>query len=249
MGGMYDIDVWDEKMASGYDNDADDPSKLEKLARTLDFLQRLAEGGPALEFASGTGRVCLPLRQRGVAVHGIELSQPMTDRLRSKISAEELPVALGDMTTTLVPGQFSLVFLVYNTIGNVRTQAAQVECFRNAARHLAPGGRFLIEMGVPQVRRLPPGQDAVPFEISEQHTGFDTYDLVTQEASSHHFNRRPDGSYEYGIHHYRYVWPSELDLMAQLAGLEFEQRVAGWDGSPFTSDSAGHVSVWRKPLA
>ncbi len=245
---MHDIDVWGEKMASGYDQDADDPAKLEALARTLDFLQRLAEGGPALEFASGTGRVCVPLRQRGVPVQGIELSQPMTDRLRSKILAEDLPVTLGDMTTTRVPGQFSLVFLVYNTIGNVRTQAAQVECFRNAARHLVPGGRFLIEMGVPQLRRLPPGQLAVPFDISERHTGFDTYDLVTQEGASHHFDRQPDGSYDYGIHHYRYVWPSELDLMAQLAGLEFEQRVADWDGAPFTADSASHVSVWRKPL-
>ncbi|MCD5316584.1 class I SAM-dependent DNA methyltransferase [Kineosporia babensis] len=241
---MDDIDTWDEKTASGYDDQVQGRS----LPETVDFLHQLAEGGPALEFASGTGRVCVPLRQRGVPVHGIELSQPMTDRLRAKISEEELPVTVGDMTTTLVPGRFSLVFLVFNTIGNVRTQAAQVECFRNAARHLAPGGRFVIEVGVPQVRRLPPGTIAVPFEISTEHSGFDTYDLVTQEASSHHFHRRPDGTYEYGIHNYRYVWPSELDLMAQLAGLTFEQRTADWVGTPFTSDSDSHVSVWRKPL-
>lgn len=243
---MDDIDVWDEKIASGYDDQV--AATPESLAPTLDFLQGLAEGGPVLEFASGTGRVTVPLRQRGVPVTGIELSQPMTDRLRARIPAEELPVVVGDMTTTRVEGEFTLVFLVFNTIGNVRTQARQIECFRNAARHLAPGGRFLIEVGVPQVRRLPPGQLAVPFEISEKHTGFDTYDLVTQEASSHHFHRRADGGYDYGVHHFRYVWPAELDLMAQLAGLQLEQRVADWDGSPFTSDSESHVSVWRKPL-
>ncbi|MCE0540354.1 class I SAM-dependent methyltransferase [Kineosporia rhizophila] len=245
---MTEIDLWDEKIAAGYDDHARDMFTLEALAPTLDLLQRLADGGPALEFASGTGRVCVPLRQRGVPVHGIELSQPMTDRLRAKISEHELPVTIGDMATTDVHKQFALVYLVYNTIGNVRTQEAQVACFANAARHLAPGGRFLIEVGTPQLRRLPPGQLAVPFQISDEHTGFDTYDVVSQAGASHHYHRQADGSYEYGVHHFRYVWPSELDLMAQLAGLELEQRAGDWDGSPFTADSEKHVSVWRKPL-
>jgi len=171
----------------------------------------------------------------------------MADVLRRK--APELPVVIGDMATTGVPGLFSLVYVVWNSIGNLRTQDEQVECFRNAARHLAPGGRFVVELWIPGIRRLPPGQVAVPFEISERHSGFDTYDLVTQQGTSHHFYPSPDGSARYEISNFRYIWPAECDLMARLAGLEFEQRVAGWDGAPFTSDSEGHVSVWRKPVS
>lgn len=245
---MTSSDVWDEKTAANYD----DPSgegmfSAEKINPVVDFLAGLAGDGPALEFASGTGRVAIPLLRRGVPVTGIELSQPMTDRLHSKVPEKELPVTVGDMATTHVPHSFSLVYLVFNTIGNLRTQAEQVECFRNAARHLVSGGHFVIEVGIPGLRRLPPGQTAVPFEVSDQHTGFDTYDLVTQQAVSHHYHRQADGSFRYAIHNFRYLWPSECDLMAQLAGLEFEQRLADWDGTPFTAESESHVSVWRKP--
>lgn len=150
------------------------------------------------------------------------------------------------MATVRLDARFDLVYLVLNTIGNVRTQREQVACFTNAARHLVPGGRFVIEVGVPPVRRLPAGQTAVPFEISDAHTGFDTLDLATQQAVSHHFTKRPDGKYRYDVHNYRYVWPSELDLMAQIAGMRLEDRVEDWQGTPFTSESEQHISTWRK---
>jgi hypothetical protein len=151
------------------------------------------------------------------------------------------------MATARVPGRFSLVYLVWNTIGNLRTQDEQVACFRNAAVHLSPGGRFVIEVGVPPLRRLPPGQTAVPFVVGNEHTGFDTFDLVTQAAVSHHYSRADDGTVRYHAHNFRYVWPAELDLMARLAGLELEDRFADWNRAPFTSESDGHVSVWRVP--
>ncbi|MBO3665048.1 class I SAM-dependent methyltransferase [Microbacterium sp. NEAU-LLB] len=238
-------DLWTERQAEGYD-DPDDPRfSPQLLERTTRFLAELAEGGRALEFAIGTGRVAIPLQQRGVEVSGIEYSPAMADRLRRKTT--EIPVVIGDMATTRVDGEFSLVYLVFNTIGNLYTQEAQVACFRNAARHLRPGGRFVVEVGVPGLRRLPPGQDAVPFAVTEQHLGFDTYDLVTQRAVSHHYARQEDGSYRYSPHNFRYVWPSELDLMAQLAGFAPEARYADWDRAPFTADSDSHVSVWRLP--
>ena len=171
----------------------------------------------------------------------------MLDELRRSIPESQLPVVAGDMATTRVEGQFSLVYVVWNSIGNVRTQAEQVAVFRNAARHLAPGGRFVIELWIPGIRRLPPGQAAVPFEISHRHAGFDTYDMTTQQGTSHHYWREADGTYSYTCSNFRYIWPNECDLMAQLAGLELEHRVADWDGTPFTSDSESHVSVWRKP--
>ncbi|GAA3598940.1 class I SAM-dependent methyltransferase [Kineosporia mesophila] len=243
---MTSSDLWTQDQAEHYDDLSGEMFSAGKIDPVVDFLVEKAEGGRALEFASGTGRIAVPLARRGVPVAGIELSPPMTGKLREKISAAELPVVTGDMATTRVEGEFSLVYLVFNTIGNLRTQAEQVRCFANAARHLAPGGRFVIEVLVPPLRRLPPGQVGVPFEISETHTGFDTFDLVTQQATSHHFHREPGGGYRYGDHHFRYVWPSELDLMAQLAGLTPEQRLQDWDGTPFTADSERHVSVWRK---
>ena len=191
--------------------------------------------------------MAVPLSARGVRVAGIELSEPMVAQLRRKVDQDTVPVVVGDMATARVPGQFALVYLVFNTIGNLRTQHEQVECFRNAARHLAPGGRFVVEVGVPALRLLPPGQVAVPFDVSDQHVGFDTYDVVTQQATSHHYSREADGSFRRGAHHFRYVWPAECDLMAQLAGLELEERVADWHGNPFTAQSPSHVSVWRKP--
>lgn len=185
-------------------------------------------------------------------VTGIEMSEHMAAVLRRKTDEDTLPVVIGDMATTVVPGGFTLVYLVYNTITNLLTQDEQVECFRNAARHLEPGGRFVIELGVPPLRFLPPGQIAVPFDVSEQHLGFDTFDLVEQILVSHHFTRdgdsdSDDGRYRRENSRHRYAWPAELDLMARIAGLELERRVADWDGAPFTQDSAKHISVWRKP--
>jgi len=245
---MTSSDLWDEDTAERYDDISAEMFAPQVLDPAVDFLARLAGSGPALELAIGTGRVAVPLAARGVSVTGIELSQPMVDRLRRKVSAQELPVVTGDMATTTVPGRFSLVYVVWNSIGNLCTQDEQVKCFRNAARHLSPGGRFVVELWVPGLRRFPPGQAAVPFEVTHRHVAFDTYDLVTQQGTSHHYWRLDGGSARYGYSNFRYIWPAECDLMARLAGLALEQRVADWEGAPFTSDSENHVSVWRKPL-
>ncbi|WP_344071513.1 class I SAM-dependent methyltransferase [Streptomyces crystallinus] len=244
---MTSSELWTRATAERYDAEESELSSPAVLGPTLAFLAELAGDGRALEFAIGTGRVGVPLRERGVQVAGIELSEHMAAVLRRKADADSLPVTIGDMATTVVPGEFSLVYLVYNTITNLLTQDEQVACFRNAARHLAPGGRFVIELGVPPLRFLPPGQVAVPFDVSEEHLGFDTFDLVEQILVSHHFTRDGDG-YRRANSRHRYAWPAELDLMARLAGLELERRVADWDGAPFTQDSAKHISVWRKPV-
>jgi SAM-dependent methyltransferase len=243
---MVSSDIWDDKTAAVYDEEAAKMYSTEVVEPAVSFLARLAGNGPALEFAIGTGRIGIPLMQRGVPVSGVELSAPMVKRLRSKVSEADLFVAVGDMATTTVPGEFSLAFLVWNSISNLRTQEEQVECFRNAARHLAPGGRFVIELFVPPLRRLPPGQIAVPFDVTEVHTGFDTFDLVAQGCNSHHYTRRSDGTIRYDVGHFRYIWPSECDLMAQLAGMELESRFEDWNGKAFTSESEKHISVWRK---
>jgi len=246
---MTSSDLWDQNQAERYDDASADMFAPEVLGPTLDVLQRLADGGAALELAIGTGRVGVPLRQRGVAVSGIELSQPMVDQLRRKVGADGLPVVVGDMATAWVEGEFSLVYLVFNTIGNLRTQDEQVPCFANAARHLVPGGRFVVEVGMPPHRKMPPGQHAVPFSVTSEHLGIDTVDDVEQQATSHHMVREEDGRFRYEPHHYRYVWPSELDLMARLAGLERESRWEDWHGNAFTVESDRHVSVWRRPVA
>jgi SAM-dependent methyltransferase len=240
-------DLWDEETAARYDTDAASQFAPEVLEPTVDLLERLADGGPALEFAIGTGRVGIPLAARGVPVTGIELSEPMVAQLRRKVDADQLPVVVGDMATTVAPGagDFSLVFLVWNSISNLRTQVEQVQCFRNAAHHLRPGGRFLIDLSMPPIQRLVPGQDVVPISLDEDHLIFDTYDLATQECVSHHYHRDRDGSIRYGVGHFRYIWPAECDLMARLAGLELEARWADWKGSPFLATSDRHVSVWR----
>lgn len=246
---MTSSDLWDADAASRYDNPASPMFSPEVINATVDFLADLADHGSALEFAIGTGRVAIPLAERGVSVSGIEMSQPMVDQLRRKRPDLDIPVTVGDMATTGLTDRHSLVYLVYNTIGNLRTQDEQVECFRNAARHLAPGGRFVIELGVPALRRFPPGQSAVPFEVTAHHTGLDTYDITTQQGTSHHYTREHDGTYRYSTSNFRYIWPAECDLMARLAGLEFIGRWADWNRSPFTSDSESHISVWRRPIS
>ena len=210
-------------------------------------LQELARGGRALELAIGTGRIGLPLAARGVEVAGIELSSAMLARLRAKPGGEAIDVAVGDMTSARVAGSFSLVYLVFNTIENVTTQAGQVAVFRNAAAHLPPGGCFLIECNIPDLRRLPEGETAVVFDASERHFGVDTYDVASQGLTSHHFTKRDDGTWDYGAGPFRYVWPAELDLMAELAGLRLRDRWAGWNRQPFRHESRHHVSIWEKP--
>ncbi len=243
---MTSSDLWDEQTARRYDRASGAMFAADVLDPAVDFLARLAGNGRALELAIGTGRVGIPLAARGVPVTGIELSAPMVAQLRHRVDEAQLPVVVGDMATTTVPGEFSLVYLVWNALGNLRTQPEQVECFRNAARHLVPGGRFVIELWLPPLRRFPPGQAGVPFDVSDRHVGFDTYDLVTQRGTSHHYSREDDGTVRYGSSNFRYVWPAECDLMAQLAGMELEERVSDWHRRPFTSDSESHVSVWRK---
>lgn len=247
---MTSSEFYDQAEAERYDEDNATMSTPATLNPMLDQLVRLAGGGPVLEFASGTGRVTVPLAHRGVDVAGIELSPHMTAKLHNKVPAEDLPVVIGDMASATAPavGDYALVFLVFNTLSNLRTQAEQVECFRNAARHLRPGGRFLIELWVPQLQRMSPGLQLAPTHFEDDgHLVFDTYDIATQECASHHYRPQPDGSARYGVGRFRYIWPSECDLMAQLAGLGLESRWADWDQSPFLSSSPSHVSVWRKP--
>ncbi|MEH0634465.1 class I SAM-dependent methyltransferase [Streptomyces bottropensis] len=240
-----------EAVAAHYD-DPDSPMfGAEAVDPAVDLLAALA-GGPggdarALEFGIGTGRIALPLARRGVPVHGIDLSRAMVERLRAKPGGADIGVTLGDFATARVDGPgFTVAYLVFNTINNLTTQDAQVDCFRNAAAHLLPGGCFVIEVGVPDLRRLPPGQDAVPFHVGPTRLGFDTYDVATQGMRSHHLTV-VEGRPVYRSIPFRYVWPAELDLMARLAGMRLRDRWAGWNGEPFTNDSTGHVSVWEKP--
>jgi SAM-dependent methyltransferase len=239
--------VWDAETARRYDATSAEKFAAAELDPTVGFLADLAGGGRALELAIGTGRVAVPLAARGVPVSGIELSSPMLEQLRRKVDEATIPVVLGNMATARVPGEFALVYVVWNSISNLHLQAEQVACFRNAARHLSPGGRFVVELWVPPLRRLPPGQLAAPFDVSEAHLGFDTYDLASQRCTSHHYWRDDDGAIRYSAGNFRYIWPSECDLMAELAGLELEARYGDWDGMPFTSESENHVSAWRKP--
>jgi SAM-dependent methyltransferase len=242
---MTTSDLWDEDTAARYDESSAEMFAPDVLDPAVDLLAGLAGGGRVLELAIGTGRVAIPLAARGLEVSGIELSQPMVDQLHRK--APDLPVVVGDMATATVPGEFSLVYVVWNSIGNLRTQEEQVACFRNAARHLSPGGCFVVELWVPGIRRFPPGQAAVPFHVGAEHVGLDTYDMATQRGTSHHYTHEPDGRVRYGRSNFRYIWPAECDLMAQLAGLQLERRTADWAGGAFTNDSESHVSVWRKP--
>lgn len=237
-----------ESVAAGYDDPGDDPGGAnapEVVAAAVDVLADLADG-PVLELAVGTGRIAAPLAARGVPVAGIELSRAMAARIAGKPGGDAVDVTIGDMTTARVAGEFSLVYLVFNTIGNVTTQDGQVEVFRNAAAHLRPGGLFLVEVGLPDLRRLPPGQDTVPFAVTPGYVGFDQYDVVTQRFTSNHVTVSPDGAGRFRRIPFRYVWPAELDLMARIAGMRLKHRWAGWDRSPLTAESTGHVSVWEK---
>ncbi len=243
---MRQDEIWDVHAAAAYDTPGDGMFSPEVLGPTVDCLTRLAAGGAALEFAIGTGRVAVPLHDAGVAVSGIELSEPMIERLRDKADENSIPVIVGDMATTRFPGRFSLVYLVFNTISNLLTQAEQVDCFRNAARHLGPGGRFVIELWVPELRRLPPGgPDAVVFASEPGYLGVDTYEPLTQHLVSHHIHFDAGRQATISRSPHRYVWPAELDLMAQLTGFELEARHADWNGSEFTAESPSHVSVYR----
>ena len=233
-----------ERVAARYDDDAEifDPAVVDPV---VDLLVELAGNGRALELGIGTGRIALPLAQRGVPVHGIELSKAMAARLRTKPGGGDIGVTIGDFATTTVDETFSVAYLVFNTIMNLTTQDGQVACFRNVAAHLEPGGCFVIEVGVPGLRLLPPGETIHAFHVSESRWGLDEYDVARQGLTSHHF-RIVDGRLERLSIPFRYAWPSELDLMAQLAGMRLRDRWSGWKREPFTSESRMHVSVWEK---
>ncbi len=237
--------AFDAAVAARYDRDVQAHSDPEHLREVVDVLTELTDDRPVLEFAIGTGRVALPLAERSVEVHGIELSSAMVAELTKKPGADRIPVTIGDMATTRLAaaGSFGLVFLVFSTITNLLTQAEQVECFRNAAVHLAPGGHFVVETGVPRIQRLVPGERFLPFEVTDHHLGIDEYDLAEQRLVSHHY-WIADGDRATFDSHHRYAWPAEYDLMAQLAGMTLTHRWADWSRSPFTSDSTAHVSVW-----
>jgi SAM-dependent methyltransferase len=244
--GAVPKNLFDERIAARYDASSADRFDPAVLEPTVDFLAGLAGDGAALELGIGTGRVALPLSERGVRVAGIDLSEPMVARLRAKPGGDAIDVAIGDFATTHVPGTFRLAYLVFNTIGNLTTQDAQVACFQNAADHLEPGGCFVIEVGVPQLQRLPPGERFQPSSVTPTHLGFDEFDVVTQALTSHHYVVDGDRVHAMSLP-FRYVWPCELDLMARLAGMRLRERWGDWAREPFTSDSRAHVSVWEKP--
>ncbi|AJP00525.1 methyltransferase [Streptomyces cyaneogriseus subsp. noncyanogenus] len=246
---MQPEQIWDAETARNYDTPGTGMFAPGVLEPTVDRLARLAGRGAALEFAIGTGRVAVPLAARGVPVTGIELSPPMVEQLRTKADEATIPVVMGDMATALAPGEYSLVYLVYNTLSNLLTQAEQVECFRNAARHLTPGGRFVVELWVPELRTLPPGRTATVWQNEPGYIGLDTYDVLRQHVVSHHFHFDATGQARLFRSPHRYIWPAELDLMARLAGFERESRHADWTGAPFTAESRSHVSVYRLPPA
>lgn len=236
---------FDGETAERYDETSADMYQPDVLDPAVDFLAGLAGDGAALEFGIGTGRIALPLSERGVRVHGIDLSPEMIEQLRAKTGADAIGATVGDVATTRVEGTFRLVYMVWNTIMNLTTQHEQVACFQNAAAHLEPGGRFVVEVMVPELRRLPPGETARPFLVSPSRLGFDEYDTVSQGLVSYHYWVEGDQARVDSVP-FRYVWPSELDLMARLAGMTLRGRWGGWKGEPFTADSPSHVSVWEK---
>ncbi len=245
---MHDDGHFDERVAARYDESSAEMFDPLLVDPAVDLLLELTSSGRALEFGIGTGRIALPLAERGVSVHGIDVSAAMVARLRAKPGGQDIDVTIGDFATTKVDGSFAVAYLVFNTIMNLTTQAAQVACFRNASAHLQPGGCFVIEVGVPDLQRLPPGETIRAFHVSESRWSLDEYDLAVQGLTSHHL-RLIEGRLDRFSIPFRYAWPSELDLMAELAGMRLRERWAGWKGEPFTSDSRKHVSVWEKPRA
>ena len=240
-----DDGYFDERVAARYDESAAEMFDPAVVDPVVDLLVELAGSGRALELGIGTGRIALPLAHRGVPVHGIELSNAMVARLRAKPGGGDIGVTIGDFATTTVEGTFSVAYVVFNTIGNLTTQAAQVACFRNVAAHLEPGGCFVVEVVIPELQRLPPGETARVFHASETRWGIDEYDVAAQRLTSHHFEI-VDGRVEHQSLPFRYAWPSELDLMAELAGMRLRERWSGWKREPFTSESREHVSIWEK---
>lgn len=242
-------DYFGESIAADYDGGSGTEFESAHIARTVDLLADLAGDGRALEFGIGTGRIALPLAERGVEVHGIDLSTAMVERLRRKPGGEAIGVTMGDFATARAgEGSFALAYLIFNTIMNLTTQDAQVDCFRNVSRHLAPGGRFLVEVMVPELRRLPAGQNAVPFRTGPRDWAFDLYEVATQQMSSNYVEV-DGGAGSFRSIPFRYVWPAELDLMARIAGLRLVERWADWDRTPFGDESTKHVSVWQKDAA
>lgn len=241
---------FDEPVAATYDESAAEMFEPAAVDPVVDFLAELAGEGRALELGIGTGRIALPLAGRGVPVHGIELSKAMASRLREKLGADEIGVTIGDFASTPVDGTFSVAYVVFNTIMNLTTQAQQVACFRNVAAHLEPGGCFVVEVMVPFYFHstglaVPPGDTFRVFDASETHWGIDEYDVANQGLVSHHFDL-VDGRFKLLSMPFRYVWPAELDLMAELAGMRLRERWADWDRERFTSESRKHVSVWER---
>jgi SAM-dependent methyltransferase len=234
-----------ERVAERYDKTSADMFDPATVDPVVDFLAELASDGSALELGIGTGRIALPLAQRGIRVHGIDLSEAMVARLRAKPGSDQIDVTIGDFATTTVNGRFSIAYLVFNTIMNLTSQDEQVACFQNVAAHLQPGGCFVIEVGIPDLQRLPPGDTVRPFTVTPARLGFDEYDVAAQGLISHHY-WVGDGKLEVFSVRFRYVWPAELDLMARLAGMSLRERWSGWNREPFTSDSRQHVSVWEK---
>jgi SAM-dependent methyltransferase len=241
-------DHFGERVAERYDASSAELFAPAAVDPVVDVLAGLAGGGAALELGVGTGRIALPLAERGVPVHGIDLSEAMVARLRAKPGGERIGVTVGDFATTTVDGRFSVAYLVFNTINNLTSQDEQVACFQNVAAHLEPGGCFVIEVGVPALQRLPPGETVRAFTVSPDRLGFDEYDVVAQGLISHHYSV-VDGELEVFSVPFRYVWPAELDLMARLAGMTLRERWGGWSREPFTGESEKHVSVWEKPAS
>jgi SAM-dependent methyltransferase len=234
-----------EGVAEHYDEAHEEMFDPAVVEPAVDFLAELAGEGTALELGIGTGRIALPLTRRGIGVHGIELSEAMVEQLRAKPGGDEIPVTIGDFATATVDRSFPLAYLVFNTINNLTTQDAQVACFRNVAAHLETGGRFVIEVGVPSVRRLPYGDRFNLFNVSDAHIGVNEFDVASQRLVSHHFTAVGETFVRRSIP-FRYVWPAELDLMARLAGMTLRERWSGWRREPFDSESTKHISVWEK---
>jgi hypothetical protein len=239
------VDYFGEQVAAEYDDELGDWGDAAVVAETAEFLAALAGDGAALELGIGTGRIALPLAARGVAVHGIDLSEAMVARLRAKPGGETIAVTIGDFATTRVDGTFSLAYVVFNTIMNVTTQDDQVACFENVGAHLEPGGAFVVEVEVPGLQRLAPGQTIQDFHVNDTSWGLDEYEVVEQGLKSHYFVFE-SGAVRHSATPFRYVWPAELDLMARIAGMSLRERWGGWNREPFTAESRKHVSVWEK---